>query len=100
MSLVRFPARVTLDDGTPVADRCKVFQLGADVAVFEVVAGAVTETHRLAGATSTGTAAGGRAVRFAGTDGTVWLVSKGAGCGCGSPLKRFDPRSRPYTSGT
>lgn len=25
------------------------------------------------------------------SDGTAWLVSPGAGCGCSHPLKRFDP---------
>lgn len=24
-------------------------------------------------------------------DGTTWLMSPGAGCGCSHPLKRFDP---------
>lgn len=92
-----YPAQVTFPDGT-VVDKAKLFVQGGVAVVGTVRDRRIVEAARLEGVTATQKI--GAVTYLTADDGTTWEVRRGAGCGCGSPLKRWNPFTAPATVGT
>lgn len=73
---------------------CKVYVADGVVAVYTAPGDPVLTA--MVGAIVMRPERGVRA-RLSTTDGDTWTIRKATGCGCGSALKRFDPRKRPVT---
>jgi hypothetical protein len=94
--LVVFPARVRTPDQT--FDKAKLFVVDGVATVWQVVNRQITEVARLDVATHAEAPGVGmlKTHTLTSEDGVEWVVEKGSGCGCGSPLKRFQPEfARP-----
>lgn len=90
--LTFFPARVATPDGS--FDKAKVFVYDGTATVWQVVDRRVVEVTRLEGVESYREQPGEgmrKATVLVAQDGTEWTVTKGAGCGCSSPLKKMQP---------
>lgn len=81
-----FPFKLTLPDGT-LHDPVKVFADGRTVRVWGTPNGRTPEIVAQADGVMERTEGGWR---VAAPDGD-WLLAPARGCGCGHPLKRFQP---------
>lgn len=93
------PARVTTPQG--VLDGVRVYASGGIVAVWKALNGQAV-LDRAHGLTAAASVVEGRGSRGPWTltlaDGTEWTVERGAGCGCGSPVKKMNAASKHPTT--
>lgn len=93
MSYDRFPVRVTTPDG--VIDRARFAYLDDGVARVYVEGPGRTVVEIATLEEAKLTTRGRRTWTVTSADGsTTWTVEKGAGCGCGSPLRSFRPQGQ------
>lgn len=88
-----FPASVKANGQRLATARVAVDGAGRAVVLVATGRGAVVSTHA-SGQTVSVERASDRSSRtwlLTLTDGTVWECRVGGGCGCGNPLRRFDP---------